>query len=164
MSCEHKKAFMFHDNTPSYCPDCGQYIDGGEVVVTKDKEPKTFDQLKKKLTPEIIQRMVELAKGFGWDHFDNPYYIVKFDQKKWFIADFKWVHFPLLLHRAVEGWNKRNEKVYGLYIEVKRKEILYYRFEDTIHKEKHYKFKDYIPCHLTACEMAILDCLCRVLR
>lgn len=30
--CNHDKAYFFHDNAPMYCPDCGNYIDGGNVI------------------------------------------------------------------------------------------------------------------------------------
>ena len=29
--CSHKRAYYFHDNAPQYCPDCGQYVDGGNA-------------------------------------------------------------------------------------------------------------------------------------
>ena len=36
--CSHNKAYFFHDNAPQYCPTCGNYIDGGEVVVKGHKK------------------------------------------------------------------------------------------------------------------------------
>lgn len=159
MSCEHKKAYMFHDNAPSYCPDCGKYIDGGEVVVTEDKEPKTWDKLKQKLTSEIIKKIVELAEGFiclKSDSSDIEYisapngFRYSFEE---LLHEKAILVFSTLLHRAVEGWNNSNSKCISIDWECVRQ-----------YSVGEYLFTDYLPCHLTACEMAMLDCLCKVLK
>jgi hypothetical protein len=30
--CDHKKRYYFHENAPSFCPDCESYVDGIGIV------------------------------------------------------------------------------------------------------------------------------------
>lgn len=122
---------------------------------------KTFEEdLKPEITLEFIKDLCELAEGFKIKgniiclHELNCAEYEKLTQ---------WILFPLLLHRAVEGWNNQNQgqiSIYSDYIEYKKysKQII----DGTM--ESSYDFKDYQPCHLTPCEMAILDCLPEVLK
>jgi len=32
-NCKHYNMVYFHENAPSYCPDCGSYIDGTHMIV-----------------------------------------------------------------------------------------------------------------------------------
>ena len=119
----------------------------------------TFDELKERMTPEIIKKMVELAEGFEFIQACkgdiNLCYIKAPDGFKSYFGSIKdreyTLSFSTLLHRAVEGWNNKTGKFIcnlGNYIQ--------YVFE------KYYVI-DYKPCHLTQCEMAIWDCLLNIL-
>jgi hypothetical protein len=108
-------------------------------------------KLKEQCTPEIIKRMVELAEGFEYveeTEHDVDYFI--FRDKKYFTS--KPELFPLLIHRAVEGWNK---KLYESIILVQHNHLT--------KKESRYNFNDYQPSSLTPCECACLHCLIEVL-
>jgi hypothetical protein len=125
---------------------------------------KTFEELKERTTPDIIKQFVELAEGFELSYFDGHGDIVTFPYNKTLplsvIYDNKIV-FSTLLHRAVEGWNKdkKDNINYGILVDFDK--ILVWRLRQ---KDDSFDFKDYLPCHLTACEMAIWDCLLEVLR
>ena len=124
----------------------------------------TFEELKERTTPEIIKKMVELAEGFEVTErqitVGNQLLIsrgIKYNinscetTKDFSEVMVKFSLFPLLLHRAVEGWNNKTGKFIcnlGNYIQ--------YVFEK-------YYVMDYEPCHLTQCEMAIWDCLLNIL-
>lgn len=121
---------------------------------------KTFQDLKRNVTPEFIKKLVELAEGFeSVDSLDGAIGL-----NISMIEDDYWMHvdrflnnyrFPLLLHRAVEGWNNIN-LTNMIVIDVS--ELL---------KScglNRYKFNKYFSCHLTPYEMAILDCLQEVLK
>lgn len=117
---------------------------------------KTFNELRDRTTPEFIKKMCELAEGFECN--DNK---IKIGVDSCFFEnifeDFNAVVFSTLLHRAVEGWNKEHSDTWNKII----------IFESTVeyyggYGDKSYIIKNYQPCHLTACEMAILDCLLEV--
>jgi hypothetical protein len=128
-------------------------------------------KLKADCTPDIIKKMVELAEGF--EYYENEegdkYYSHK--KSEWIpILVFNPVVFPLLIHRAVEGWNK-NKKEESIL-----KEIIVY--DDSVklieYKESREggfdpfaivmkKFKNYQPSSFTPCECACLHCLIEVL-
>jgi hypothetical protein len=120
---------------------------------------KTFEQLKEQCTPEIIKKMSELAEGFdyaGLKDFTYSGHMYSLGSGA----------FPLLLHRAVEGFNKlnfkyREEKSVHLEINYPDEQIEFIKNERT---QKIFLFEDYQPSHLTPCEMAILDCLIEVLK
>lgn len=116
----------------------------------------TFTDIKQKWTPEIIKKAVELAEGFEWVEIGN-WTGYRFEGHKPTDDDPN-VYFPLLLHRAVEGWLKihKNEMF-------KTSEELIFHFDSNAVIFT-YEFKNYLPCHLTACEMALMDCLAEVLR
>jgi len=129
----------------------------------------TFDELKERTIPDIIKQMVELAEGFIFDeedfiidililfkdgHYeDNDYF-------QWDLSDItNSVLFPLLLHRAVEGWNKIQGIGQSGNIFI-NDDGVFINYSEPIC----YLFKNYLPCHLTACEMAIWDCLLNILQ
>ena len=104
---------------------------------------------------EFIKKLCEFAEGFGYIDYvlsqSSDLEQVRFNN----------VIFPLLIHRAVEGWNKQdNEAVIFLFSD----NVLYHKlmFNDDI--EKKYDFKNYQPENLTVCELACLDCLREVLK
>lgn len=110
----------------------------------------TEQQLKANCTPELIKKMVELAEGFEFVEYDNPYTIILFDDSRWFITNIiKWVHGPLLIHRAVEGIN--NDDSYPATIDID-------------YRGTYYSFKNYSPSSLTHVERAMLACLLDILE
>jgi hypothetical protein len=124
----------------------------------------TEQELKEKCTPEDIKWMVELAEGFELDTDGNNIGIKDpFGNFYYFEDDIpkNMETFPLLLHRAVEGWNKdkKDNINYGILVDFDK--ILVWRLRQ---KDDSFDFKDYLPCHLTACEMAIWDCLLNILK
>jgi hypothetical protein len=118
---------------------------------------KTFEQLKEPITPEIIKKMCELAEGFSINRETQNVEYRGISSYEYFHVTHRsigtsWELFPLLLHRAVEGWNNKTGKFiwnHGNHI-------------GCIYKK--YWIMDYQPSYLTPCEMAILDCLIEVLK
>ena len=120
----------------------------------------TFEELKEKTTPEIIKEMVELTEGFTYELYKDKslsgiYYNKEFLFYLEVVAD---NIFPLLLHRAVEGWNKIQGIGQSGNIFINDDGVFINNSEPIC-----YLFKNYLPCHLTACEMAIWDCLLNIL-
>jgi hypothetical protein len=123
-------------------------------------------KLKADCTPEIIKRMVELAEGFKYPIF------IPDENDTWerqINLIFDWSLFPLLIHRAVGGWNKKEGSIL--------KEIIVYNDSVKLieYKESREggfdpfaivikKFENYQPSSLTPCECACLHCLIEVLR
>ena len=120
----------------------------------------TFDELREQTTPDIIKKMVELAEGFEFVDCENGYFSIAINGQEYGNIITDEILFPLLLHRAVEGWNKEyfGQKFIGIsYDEIFLQE---YKSGFII---KNWIIEDYLPCHLTACEMVIMDCLSEVL-
>ena len=116
---------------------------------------KTFKQLKEQMTPEFIKNLCELAEGFEIGYSDiHRVDVVVYRQSVFELSTFynMDIAFPLLLHRAVEGFNKKYDNdgisINGSFV---------------LHDEVYF-FSSYTSCHLTPCEMAILDCLIEVLK
>lgn len=109
----------------------------------------TEQQLKSQCTSDIIKRIIELAEGFEYykDYSDK----IKLDFFTLWSDDDEVLctAFPLLIHRTVEGWNKKINDI-GI--------IICEGFVSRCGK-KDYMFKNYQPQSLTQCECAILDCL-----
>ena len=126
---------------------------------------KTFEQLREQTTPDIIKKMAELAEGFELDtDGDNIGIKDPFDNFYYFEDDIpkNMETFPLLLHRAVEGWNKINP---CKPIQILCNCISFITDEDDpASVEWGYDNEQYEPCHLTQCEMAIWDCLLNILK
>ena len=114
---------------------------------------KTYDDLKNATTPKIIKQMVELAEGF---RLLDDYTLFAFEV---FDCKISGIHeslclFPLLLHRAVEGWNKQ-QKLHREIVIYKNKACEEdYKLETHNGYEDYYKytyvnnyFKNYQPCH-----------------
>ena len=128
---------------------------------------KTEQQIKSRLTPDIIKRMCELAEGF------NIYIVLNridfkgvsfplFDESS-DLYFYNTYLFPLLVHRAVEGWNDKSKG----YIRICYTCIEYQKDSYPIeqdHVEKDYEFGDYPRENLTACECALLDCIIDVIE
>ena len=123
---------------------------------------KTFEKdFKPGITLQFINFLVELAEGFEYDdEYENWLVYFKPNEETYikhtFINDS--LAFSTLLHRAVEGWNKLNKQK-KIYIDYVYERVYYIDEKLKIHN---FDFKNYQPCHLTACEMAIWHCLCEV--
>lgn len=134
----------------------------------------TEQELKDKCTPEIIKKMCELAEGFEFS--DNMFF--SFLQIKYNGINLQYqdvLMFPLLIHRAVEGWNKIQDKNCGnlfvntnavnIYTESGRDIISLSGVDETLYEAINiYDYTDYQPKTLTRAECAILDCLLEVLE
>ena len=116
----------------------------------------TEQELKNKCTPEFIKWLCEYAKGFGYIDY------VLSQSSDLEQARFNNIIFPLLIHRAVEGWNKINP---CKPIQILCNCISFITDEDNpASVEWGYDNEQYEPCHLTVCEMAIWDCLLNILK
>lgn len=129
---------------------------------------KTEQELKADCTPEIIKKMVELAEGFECKIQNNEYIIVRSPNGEDYLNSlyciftiFDYQHFPLLIHRAVEGWNK---KFLGSFIHINITHRRIESFESDSDKSKFYEIYDYQAENLTHVECAMLDCLIEVLK
>jgi hypothetical protein len=117
-------------------------------------------KLKSDCTPEIIKKMVDLAEGFEIDDSNIVYCggMLTIELKKYF----NFIVFPLLIHRAVEGWNKVNDgkiSVHDNYVEYQKNRIQVLQS----YMEMSYEFDEYSPSSLTHCECACLHCLIEVM-
>ena len=124
----------------------------------------TEQELKDKCAPEFIKWMCELAEGFDYEecmYMSPPF---KMDAS-----------FPLAIHRAVEGWNKNQNKNCGNYFinincenvftESGRDVYSLSGVEETLYQPiKDYAYLDYQPQSLTHAECACLDCLIDILE
>jgi hypothetical protein len=134
------------------CSKCGKTVFGS----TKHRcNMIPESKLKADCTPEIIKKMVELAEGFEIDDSNIVYCggMLTIELKKYF----NFIVFPILIHRAVEGWNKIDNQSFYIYMG--------YRYISKNYPEYdiRYAFKNYQPSFLTPCECACLHCLIEVL-
>ena len=130
---------------------------------------KTFEELKKEITPQFIKKLCEFAEGFEYKVYEVNTGIIKDyvltpNNKKPEIRINTLVEDPVLfstlLHRAVAGFNgKFTDHKSAIYIKASVVE-----FYGKIGNGDDYRFRDYQPSRLTPCEMAILDCLIEVLK
>lgn len=115
-------------------------------------------KLKSDCTPEIIKKMVELAEGFEYKDEHCIYFnksIVRYTSRD-LKSDISL--FPLLIHRAVEGWNNKDNQSFYLYMG--------YRYISKNYPEYdiRYAFKNYQTQTLTPRECDWLHCLIEVLK
>ena len=112
---------------------------------------KTEQELKAMVTPDIIKKMCELAEGFK----DYPK-TVSLDTSAHLKNDIvNWCMFPLLIHRAVEGWNLKCESWEEIRIDYESKNV-------SISGSNKKLIKNYQPENLTALECACLHCLLEI--
>jgi len=117
----------------------------------------TEQELKAMCTPDIIKKMVELAEGFEWREdieFNNNLYYSHKDSEWIWIGSIDSVQFPLLIHRAVEGINKKLDIQDQIIIGKFNVECSLYDC----------KFENYQPENLTQLECALLHCLIEILK
>ena len=109
-------------------------------------------ELKDKCTPEFIKWMCEYAEGFEL-FYDEGLQIIDLNDDEFYIEDNTFLNnfsqFPLLIYRAVEGWN--NNESTPFIIEVFSHMVRY--------NEKLFRVKNYQPESLTQAECAMLHCL-----
>ena len=113
----------------------------------------TEHELKDKCTPDIIKRMVELAEGFEYQGDNEIFYNSLRVDRNIFL-------FPLLIHRAVEGWNMTND--IHSKIDIGYNGVFVCFDIDDIQKD--YLIENYQPESLTQSECAILHCLLDVFK
>src|SRR5574343_1691724 len=108
-------------------------------------------KLKDKCTPEIIKKMVELAEGFkmydslnriDFGGFSFP--ITEEDNEFYFYDTYI---FPLLIHRAVEEWNKITRNKYIIITDT-----FLYTTSNLHQGDERYNYNNYQPQSLTPCE------------
>lgn len=106
--------------------------------------------------------MVELAEGFGIDD-DGEFIegVICPDGCEYEFEDIMKLDiiFPLLIHRAVEGWNLHSKEYEQINI-FKCGVGIFNRPSGN----KEYAFKNYSPSSLTHAECAMLHCLQEVLK
>ena len=114
----------------------------------------TEQELKERCTPEFIKWMCEFAEGFEWKQLDRTHFQTYFNGNQIMGLHYFSDYFFLLIHRAVEGWNKlRDEDWKYIFI---RPDNLIISTEDG---GREYPFKDYQSQSLTQAECAMLHCL-----
>lgn len=110
-------------------------------------------ELKNKCTPEFTKWMCKHAEGFGYIDYvlsqSSDLEQVRFNN----------IIFPLLIHRAVEGWNKKYPQhtilVYSNGLEC---------WSDSDNPPTSLDFKDYKSNNLTQAECAMLHCLLDIFK
>lgn len=107
---------------------------------------KTEQELKDQCTPELIKWMWNLTHDYN----------IPVERLLSIIDDKQ--YFPLLIHRAVEGWNKKQTTFARINIFVDRVEIVNYKYSGS------YKVKNYQPQSLTHAECAMLHCLLDIFK
>ena len=113
-------------------------------------------KLKADCTPEIIKKMVELAEGFKYP------ILIPDENDTWerqINLIFNWARFPLLIHRAVEGWNKITRNKYIIITDT-----FLYTTSNLHQGDERYNYNNYQTQSLTHCECACLHCLIEVLK
>lgn len=112
----------------------------------------TEHELKEQCTPEFIKWMCELAEGFEFIDGRNEY---NFNGYNTYWDNFESSDFILLIHRAVEGWNKYKKGEDCIVISDDNLILWCADLDDC----KIYDFKEYQPQTLTQAECAELHCL-----
>jgi hypothetical protein len=105
------------------------------------------------MTPELIKKLCKYAEGFRFDASglivcQNSGTSCGWDKTESSV-------FPLMLYRAVQGWNKLIGDEWG-WIEIDNTSVIFYdyNFSDGIFEFEKYQYEN----GLTQCEQAIIDC------
>ncbi len=116
-------------------------------------------ELKDKCTPEVIRWTVKLAEGFDVDslilYYGNDWHCQFIEEHK---------NFPLLIHRAVEGWNNQDNRDNGKGIYVLPESVDYKSGwdNDYVRNITSFSHRLYQSENLTQCECACLHCLIEI--
>ena len=119
---------------------------------------KTEKELKDRCTPDIIKKMVELAEGF---EFDDKYdHVLLTNNDRASIDDMMdyTIMFSTLIHRAVEGWNKKCGFNNGVVLYPDHIELNI----ECGDKVFEFRYLNYQLENLTALECACLHCLLEI--
>jgi len=116
----------------------------------------TEKELKDQCTPDIIKKLCELAEGFNiYELVENVYKIKVVDLSIVYFTMQSVEHlnniFPLLIYRAVEGWNKNGDPIL-----IANNKVVY---PMTV-----YLFNNYQPENLTHAECACLHCMLDIFK
>jgi len=114
----------------------------------------TETELKSKITPNMIKWLCELAEGFEYK-IDGVRF--KFDGDAGFLNFNTFItmsFFPLMLYRAVAGWNNKQD--------IDNCIIIFSDMVSDYNKDYIFLFENYQSENLTRCECAILDCLINI--
>lgn len=124
---------------------------------------KTEQELKDQCTPEFIKWMCELAEGFKIypnrilgqiESVSGALFTLEYNN----ILNDSSV-FPLLIHRAVEGWNKITRNKYIIITDT----FLY--TTSNLHRgDERYNYNNYQPQSLTQAECAMLHCMLDIFK
>lgn len=108
-------------------------------------------ELKDRCTIDDIKRMVELAEGFEYQGDDEIFY-------NSLRVDKNILLFPLLIRRAVDGYNKKYAP--DIIIDISARNLVLWK-RDYIHHpgSKKFYFQNYQKENLTQAECACLHCL-----
>ena len=119
----------------------------------------TEQELKQRITPDMIRWMCELAEGFEYREHGG----LTFNSLSVYEYGIDTL-LPLLLHRAAEGLNKRNEPSNYQVITYTADSVLLTLLSDDFEYDGSDEFfsKDYTPSTLTPGECALLDCMIHV--
>jgi len=125
----------------------------------------TEKELKAQCILDIIKKMVELAEGFKYIIQENGLNKIVFDSETIYpVMDLmpKWF-FPILIHRSVEGWNKKNPHIL-IHIDYVHDRVWFIRGKISKLEEHSFDFINYQPEKLTQLECALLHCLIEILK
>jgi hypothetical protein len=121
-------------------------------------------ELKNKCTQEFIKWMCKMAEGFEFIQdktWSGGYYITTKEENyyKWSYnsLDSDDIILPLLIHRAVEGWNKITRNKYIIITDT-----FLYTTSNLHQGDERYNYNNYQPQSLTQCECAMLHCLLEI--
>lgn len=126
----------------------------------------TEQELKNQCAPEFTKWMVELAEGFEYSYksSDKRSLMIKRKPNYHEFYDWLWIwhSFPLLIHRAVEGWNNKNV---CRPIQILCNCISFITNKsDPVSIEYGYDNDQYQPQSLTQAECAMLNCMLDIFK
>ena len=123
------------------------------------------------MNTDYIKKLVELADGFeisdalaGKDSYDYSQFHVKYKTSYSHIDTLKtWNMYPLLLRRAVEGWNRKHGRESEYINTVECYADVTMAFVDyeinKVYRHKEYEKTDYLTCEEQAIEACLIELL-----
>ena len=121
-------------------------------------------ELKDQCTAEFIKWMCELAEGYEFvsdDYEPETYGVLNICDDYYDIENVlkDMEDFPLLIHRAVEGWNKITRNKYIIITDT-----FLYTTSNLHRSDERYNYNNYQPQSLTQAECATLNCLIDIFK